>query len=190
MNKPKVIVYGIVGLLVLVALTQIDFTAEEPADTPTKTVAEKRSTIMEVASDHDEIATMAAAVKSVNLADTLTGTRTFTVFAPSEDAFAGLPEGKFAELMDPDNKERLKEVISYHLVPGIIEADELEEGKVLTTLQGTQITIGSRNDSTTVNGALLVRKDIDASNGIVHVIDDVLLPGSAGKQQGETAAIQ
>lgn len=187
MEKPRIIVLGIIALMVVVAFTQIDFSAENADRKQQDQPDEMRQTLIEVASDNKQISTLAAAAKTAKLADTLESQQNFTIFAPSEEAFSTLPEGKFAEIVDPDNKERLRQIVSYHVVPGIIKADDLEDGQVLTTLQGNKIRISLKNDSAKVNGAYLVRSDIEATNGVIHVIDDVLMPSST--PQGAPSAM-
>ena len=120
--------------------------------------------------------TLVAAVKAAGLAEALTGKGPFTVFAPTDEAFGKLPEGTLQSLLQPENKGKLAAILKYHVVPGrVYSPDALKAGSA-KTLQGDAIRIGITGGAATVNGAKLVATDLDASNGVIHVIDSVLLP--------------
>ncbi len=118
--------------------------------------------------------TLVAAVTAADLVDTLKGEGPFTVFAPTDDAFALLPEGTVPTLLE--NIPQLTGVLTYHVVPGRVMAADLTDGMTVTTVQGDTITIGT-TDGVTVNNVNVIQADIEASNGVIHVIDGVLLPG-------------
>lgn len=139
-------------------------------------------TIPEVAADAKAFSTLIAAAKAAGLVETLSGDDNLTVFAPTDDAFAALPNGTVESLLKPENKDKLKAVLTYHVVPGrVYSTDALEAGKA-TTVQGSDVNIAVEGESAMVNDAKLLKTDIDASNGVIHVIDKVLLPKSGGQQ--------
>lgn len=120
--------------------------------------------------------TLVAAVKAAGLAEALSGEGPFTVFAPTDAAFAKLPEGTIASLLKPENKDQLVAILKYHVVPGRVYSDQaLELGKA-KTLQGSPVTIAVKGGKAKLNDANLVALDIEASNGVIHVIDSVILP--------------
>ena len=119
--------------------------------------------------------TLVAAVQAAGLVDTLKGDGPFTVFAPTDEAFAALPNGTVETLLLPENKDQLVAVLTYHVVPGKVMSTDLSDGMTATTVQGGDVTIGT-TDGVTVNGANVVAADVAASNGVIHVIDAVILP--------------
>ena len=120
--------------------------------------------------------TLVAAVQAAELVDTLKSPGPFTVFAPTDDAFAALPDGTVDSLLLPENKDKLVQILTYHVVPGVVKAEELvgNRGSV-PTVEGSRLHIDGRN-GVNVENATVVTADIEASNGIIHVIDTVLLP--------------
>jgi uncharacterized surface protein with fasciclin (FAS1) repeats len=119
--------------------------------------------------------TLVAAVHAAGLEDTLRGEGPFTVFAPTDEAFAALPEGTVETLLMEENLDQLVAILTYHVVPGAVMSGDLSDGMMATTVQGGEIEIGTM-DGVTVNGANVVAADIEASNGVIHVIDAVILP--------------
>ncbi len=124
--------------------------------------------------------TLVAAVQAAGLVETLQGPGPFTVWAPTDEAFAALPEGTVENLLKPENKDQLTAVLLYHVVPGNSRADQIQawskQGTTVTTVQGSTIEAVSSDAGITVNGANVVKADVVASNGVIHVIDTVLLP--------------
>ncbi len=120
--------------------------------------------------------TLVAAVQAAGLVDTLKGAGPFTVFAPTDEAFAKLPAGTVDDLLKPENKDKLVAVLTYHVVPGKVMAADLagKETKA-KTVQGQEVTISGK-DGVTVDGAKVIKADIATSNGVIHVIDAVILP--------------
>lgn len=117
--------------------------------------------------------TLVAAVEAAGLVETLKGEGPFTVFAPTDEAFAALPEGTVEGLLaDP---EALAAILTYHVVPGKVMSTDLSDGMTATTVNGADVTIGT-TDGVTVNDANVVTADIEASNGVIHVIDAVIMP--------------
>ncbi len=129
--------------------------------------------IVDTAVDAGSFTTLVAAVEAAGLVDTLKGEGPFTVFAPTDEAFAALPEGTVEALLaDP---EALAAILTYHVVPGAVMSTDLSDGMTATTVNGQDITIGTEG-GVTVNDANVVTADIEASNGVIHVIDAVILP--------------
>jgi uncharacterized surface protein with fasciclin (FAS1) repeats len=131
--------------------------------------------IVDIAAGNESFSTLVAAVQAADLVDTLKGDGPFTVFAPTNDAFAALPAGTVEDLLKPENKDKLTAILTYHVVPGKVMSGDLSDGMTATTVQGTDVTIGT-TDGVTVDGAKVVQADIEASNGVIHVIDTVILP--------------
>ena len=121
--------------------------------------------------------TLVAAVEAADLVDTLKGDGPFTVFAPTDEAFAALPAGTVEELLKPENKDLLTSILTYHVVPGKVMSGDLSDGMMAATAQGSEVTIKTMG-GVTVDGANVVAADIEASNGVIHVIDQVIQPGS------------
>ena len=119
--------------------------------------------------------TLVAAVTAAELVDTLKGEGPFTVFAPTDAAFAALPEGTVETLLKPENKDQLVAILTYHVVPGKVMSSDLSDDMTATTVQGGEITIDLDN-GVMVNDATVTAADIAASNGVIHVIDKVIMP--------------
>jgi uncharacterized surface protein with fasciclin (FAS1) repeats len=124
-----------------------------------------------------EFKTLVAAVKAADLVDTLRGSGPFTVFAPTDEAFAKLPKGTVEELFRPENKDKLKAILTYHVVSGKIMATDVVklDGKEVKTVQGSPVVIKVDGDAVMVGSAKVTKTDIQTSNGVIHVIDNVLL---------------
>ena len=131
--------------------------------------------IVETAVGAGSFTTLVAAVEAAGLVETLSGEGPFTVFAPTDEAFAALPEGTVESLLLPENMDQLVSILTYHVVPGAVMSTDLSDGMMATTVEGSEITIGTMG-GVTVNGANVVTADIAASNGVIHVIDAVILP--------------
>lgn len=132
--------------------------------------------IVDVASSNGSFNTLVAAVAAADLVDTLKSPGPFTVFAPTDEAFAALPAGTFDNLLLPENKDQLIAVLTYHVVPGKIMAADLPAGRAdIVTVQGTTARIDTTNGAK-IDGANIVATDVAASNGVIHVIDAVILP--------------
>jgi uncharacterized surface protein with fasciclin (FAS1) repeats len=138
--------------------------------------ADAPGTIVDVAVSAGSFKTLVAAAKAAGLVDTLSGKGPFTVFAPTDAAFAKLPAGTVETLLKPENKEKLKAILLYHVVAGDVKSTDLKDGESVKTVGGKSITVHIANGVVTVNDATVVKADIPASNGTIHVIDTVLLP--------------
>ena len=120
--------------------------------------------------------TLAAALEAAGLIETLKGDGPFTVFAPTDEAFAKLPEGTVESLLKPENKDKLTAILTYHVVAGKVKAAQVVTLDSATTVNGADVDITVDNGTVRVNQATVVKTDIKASNGIIHVIDEVILP--------------
>lgn len=136
------------------------------------------STIPQVATSAGNFGTLLAAASAAGLADTLGTSGPFTVFAPTDDAFNKLPEGTVANLLKPENKQQLIDILKYHVVSGRVYDMDAVKAKQATTLLGRSIQVGVSEKGISINDANVVAKNIEASNGVIHVIDSVLLPPS------------
>lgn len=157
--------------------TQVEETAEVPAteESAEDAMATEGATIVDVAVASGSFDTLVAAVQAAGLGDTLMAEGPYTVFAPTDEAFAALPEGVLDKLLLPENKAVLTQILTYHVVSGEVPASAVETGMV-PTVEGTDLDVVVAADSVTVNGANVVATDVIADNGIIHVIDAVLLP--------------
>ena len=132
--------------------------------------------IVDTAVAAGQFETLAAALEAAGLVETLKGEGPFTVFAPTDEAFAALPEGTVESLLEPENIEQLQAVLTYHVVAGKVMAEEAMSLDSPTTVQGQDITITTADGTVMINDATVIQADIEASNGVIHVIDSVLLP--------------
>jgi len=138
-----------------------------------KTMA--KSNIVETAVAADDFNTLVAAVKAAGLVDTLSGKGPFTVFAPTDAAFAALPKGTVESLLKPENKDQLIAILTYHVVPAKVMAKDVKAGEA-PTVNGKTATVSINSGGVTIEGANVVTADVVASNGVIHVIDKVILP--------------
>lgn len=131
--------------------------------------------IVDTAAGAGDFNTLVAAVQAAGLVETLKGEGPFTVFAPTDAAFAALPAGTVDTLLKPENKDQLVAILTYHVLPGKVTSGDLENGLMADTVQGSKVKIMTE-DGVTVDGANVVAADIMASNGVIHVIDAVIIP--------------
>ncbi len=161
--------------------TTVDSITEAPADTTATTdpsaapMATEGETIIEVATANGSFDTLVSAIQAVGLAETLSGEGPYTVFAPTDEAFAALPEGTLDKLLLPENEEVLTQILTYHVVSGNIPSSDVTTGAV-PSLEGADLDVTADAGSVTVNGATVIQPDVMASNGVIHVIDQVLVP--------------
>ena len=137
-----------------------------------------KADIVDTAVEAGQFGTLAAALEAAGLVDTLKGDGPFTVFAPTDAAFAKLPEGTVETLLKPENKDQLVSILTYHVVPGKVEASEVVALNKAKTVNGKDVSIRVSEGSVMVDGAKVTATDIEASNGVIHVIDTVILPSS------------
>ncbi len=133
--------------------------------------------IVELAVETESLSTLVTAVKAAGLVETLSSEGPFTVFAPTNEAFAALPEGTLETLLKPENKQQLIDVLTYHVVAAKVMSTDLEDGQEAASVQGENITV-DLEDGVMINDASVKMADVKASNGVVHVIDKVILPPS------------
>lgn len=131
--------------------------------------------IVKVASESKDHSTLVAAVKAANLVDALSNAGPFTVFAPTNAAFDKLPKGTVEDLLKPENKEKLVDILGFHTYVGVLKIDYMQDGQQFEEVNGKKVTITKKDDKTFVNDSEIVAS-IATSNGIIHVINDVLLP--------------
>ena len=132
--------------------------------------------IVALAQGEQNLSTLVEAVTAAKLVGTLQGKGPYTVFSPTNQAFAALDDQQLNQLLRPANRDQLKSILTYHVVPGELTADKLEDGQKLETVQGETLTVQVSDGNVTVNDAMVVRPDVNAANGVVHVIDGVLTP--------------
>ena len=155
---------GLYGLALVAMMTQVAPAADK--------------TIVQTAAGNSQFSTLVAAVKAAGLADTLGGKGPFTVFAPTNEAFEKLPEGTVEELLKPENKEKLAAILTYHVVPSkVLAANVVKlDGRDVKTVQGANVAVSVSGEDVMIGKAKVVKADIECSNGVIHVIDTVLLP--------------
>ena len=158
--------YALVALIAATASFSATDVKAEPAD----------KTIVEIAAGAEDFSTLVAAVKAAGLVDVLSSKGPFTVFAPTNEAFAKLPEGTVESLLKPENKDKLIAVLKYHVVPGKVMAKDVVKVDSAKTAQGSSVTVTVEGKTVKVDNATVVKTDIEASNGVTHVIDTVIIP--------------
>jgi uncharacterized surface protein with fasciclin (FAS1) repeats len=138
---------------------------------------QRKSDIVETALAASNFSTLATALGAAGLIETLKGDGPFTVFAPTDAAFAKVPEQTLADLLKPENKQKLSAILTYHVVPGKVTSHEVTAMNSATTLQGQKLNI-SKQDGVKINDANVILTDVEATNGVIHVIDSVLMPAT------------
>lgn len=138
--------------------------------------AKPAGTIVDVAAGNADFETLVAAVKAAGLVETLSGEGPFTVFAPTDEAFAKLPAGTLEDLLKPENKDKLVAILTYHVVAGKVKAADVVKLDTATTVNGQAADISVEGGTVKVDNATVTATDIAASNGVIHVIDSVILP--------------
>ena len=179
------------GIAALLFLSGCSSSTDDAADAPTSAAASAvesemaseapamPGTIVDVASGNPDFSTLVTAVTAAGLAETLSGEGPFTVFAPTNEAFESMPDGLLDALLLPENKELLTSILTYHVVSGEVMAADVTAGDV-PTVEGSSIELTTEDGGVQVNGlANVTAADVDASNGVIHVIDAVLVPEDA-----------
>lgn len=139
-------------------------------------MAGSKKDIVDTAISAGSFTTLVTAVKAAGLVETLKGKGPFTVFAPTDEAFAKLPAGTVEDLLKPENKEKLQAILTYHVVPGKLMAADVVKLDSAETVQGQELTIQTKNGAVMVDNAKVIKTDIETSNGVIHIIDTVVLP--------------
>ena len=184
-NKIKIQFPNIMKIFKTAALAfiAICLMAATPFTTDTEDVRnDHHKDIVSLAMDTDQLSTLVTAVKEAGLVETLKSDGPFTVFAPTNEAFAALPDGTLESLLKEENRDQLVKILTYHVVPGKVMSSDLQDGMMAETVQGSSVTINLDN-GVQVDNANVVNADINASNGVVHIIDSVILP-----EENETAS--
>lgn len=164
-------------IAILMAVTIVGFTSPFTSKADPTPDHHKEKNIVQIASGLENFSTLVAAVKAAGLADTLQGKGPFTVFAPTNKAFAALPAGTVESLLKPENKKKLISILTYHVVPAKVPASAVKT-MMAKTVNGQSLDIKVSNKGVTVDGANVVKTDVFGSNGVIHVIDKVVLPKS------------
>lgn len=164
----------LLSTFVMALFLSVTLLANDEVEKPLKEKADKD--IVDLAASTDFLSTLVAAVKAGDLVDVLKGDGPFTVFAPTNEAFAKLPAGTVEDLLKPENKAKLVAILTYHVVPGKVMSTDLKDGQKAKTVQGQEITVSLKDGKAMINNATVTTADIEATNGIVHVIDTVILP--------------
>lgn len=184
--KIKFLSRSFFAILVLSAFTHCTDSSQAPAATSTEPTAvgggqssvqdnDSQKDVVKVAISSPDHTTLVAAVKAAELVDVLSNAGPFTVFAPTNAAFDKLPAGTVEDLLKPEKKEALQDILQYHVAVAVYKTDMLQDGQIISMANDGKVTIGVKDGKYTVNGANILAS-IPASNGIVHVIDAVLLP--------------
>lgn len=160
----KMLLSALATFLVAAAVSTHVYAEDKPKD------------IVDTAVAAGDFKTLAAALKAGDLVETLKGKGPFTVFAPTDEAFKKLPKGTLESLLKPENKEKLVAILKYHVVSGAVKAKDVVKMKEAETLAGKPVTITVEKDEVHINKSKVTKADIEASNGVIHVIDAVLLP--------------
>jgi len=180
MNKFKLVTLAVLGFAAtsLVSCNAPKEGGEETTDTTVvaPVEAEAPKTVVDIAVGSTDHTTLVAAVTAAGLVETLSGTGPFTIFAPTNAAFAALPAGTVEDLLKPENKEKLTAVLKYHVVAGTVMSGQLTDGQKVATLNGQELTVTKKDGVVTINGAKVVTADLAGSNGVIHVVDGVILP--------------
>lgn len=147
--------------------------------------AKSTSDIVDTAISAGSFNTLAAALKAADLVDVLKGQGPFTVFAPTDEAFSKLPAGTLENLLKPENKEQLRAILTYHVVPGKVKSKDVAAMTSAKTVNGAELNIKVEGDRVMINNSNVAKADVRASNGIIHVIDTVLIPQPATASASE-----
>jgi len=137
---------------------------------------EADDTVVDIAIGSSDHTTLVAALSAADLVETLNGNGPFTVFAPTNAAFEKLPAGTVDGLVKPENKDKLSGILTYHVVSGNVKAADLSDGQVVKTINGQDLKVSIKDGNVMINGAKVTAADLKGSNGVVHVIDSVLMP--------------
>jgi uncharacterized surface protein with fasciclin (FAS1) repeats len=159
--------------------------AAQPAPAPAETEpaapmepAQAESDIVETAAAAGSFNTLTTALEAAGLVETLQGEGPYTVFAPTDEAFAALPAGTLDDLLKPENKDQLTAVLTYHVAEGSVASSDLSDGQMIPTLEGGELSVAITDAGVQVDDATVTAPDVSASNGVIHVVDTVLVPGA------------
>ena len=180
MNKFKLVTLAVLGFAAtsLVSCNAPKEGGEETTDTtvvaPVEVEAPK--TVVDIAVGSADHTTLVAAVTAAGLVETLSGTGPFTIFAPTNAAFDALPKGTVEGLLKPESKDKLTSILTYHVVAGNVLSSQLTDGQKVKTLNGQELTVAIKGGVVTINGIKVIAADLAGSNGVIHVVEGVILP--------------
>jgi uncharacterized surface protein with fasciclin (FAS1) repeats len=180
MKNFKLVTFALLGFAAtsLVSCNAPKEGGEETTDTtvvaPVEVEAPK--TVVDIAVGSADHTTLVAAVTAAGLVETLSGTGPFTIFAPTNAAFDALPKGTVEGLLKPESKDKLTSILTYHVVAGNVLSSQLTDGQKVKTLNGQELTVAIKGGVVTINGAKVIAADLAGSNGVIHVVDGVILP--------------
>jgi uncharacterized surface protein with fasciclin (FAS1) repeats len=169
---------ALASLSLVLATGAVDLAAGSSASAAPMAADKKtkaRTNVVETAAADPQFSTLVAAVQAAGLQDALATTENITVFVPTNEAFAALPDGTVESLLLPENREQLIAILTYHVVPRTVKAAQVSSG-VLPTLNGAELTVEVADGTVTVGGAEVIATDVKASNGVIHVVNRVILP--------------
>ncbi|PSN20331.1 fasciclin [filamentous cyanobacterium CCP5] len=171
---------GLGAIAVLGACAPAEQTTEEPVAEEEMAMEEEsmaEGTVVEVAAGNESFSTLVQAIEAAELAEVLSAEGPYTVFAPTNEAFAALPEGTLDQLLLPENQDLLAQILTYHVIPAEVPAAEVTTGSV-ATVAGPEVdlAVDDATGDVMVNNAMVIMPDVEASNGVIHAIDQVLLP--------------
>ena len=155
-----------------------DSSSDSSGTTDTATEMPADQNIVQVASESADLTTLVDALVAADLVSTLEGTGPFTVFAPTNEAFDALPAGELDRLLQPANKKELQTILKNHVVSGEVMASDLSDGQQVETLAGETVTVSIDGDTVKIGDATVTQADVEASNGVVHIVDTVILPAN------------
>jgi transforming growth factor-beta-induced protein len=173
MKKQKIKILG-VSMFIIVAISIVLSGCSESEHKQMSSWA--KHDIVDTAVSADDFNTLVAAVKAAGLVETLKGEGPFTVFAPTDEAFGKLPQGTVEDLLKPQNKHKLVSILTYHVVPGKVMAADVVNLSHAKTVNGQSLSIKTYGSTVRVDNANVIKTDIECSNGVIHVIDTVVLP--------------
>ena len=182
-NQPKTLFVALTALGLAIGCSAPEPASPDDTNAPAPDTTEEAATpatadIVDTAVAAGSFKTLVAAVKAADLVEVLKGDGPFTVFAPTDEAFAKLPEGAVEDLLKPENKEKLQAVLKYHVVAGRVGSADVVKLTEAETVQGSKVSIQAGDDGVKVNEANVIKTDIDCTNGVIHVIDTVIMPPS------------
>lgn len=175
-SRVKALSFSLVIALTLSTLVVTSCSKMGMGEKSDRMTASERMDIVDTAVSAGSFNTLAAALTEAGLVDTLKGPGPFTVFAPTDEAFSKLPAGTLDNLLKPENRDKLVSILTYHVVSGEVTSDQVVEMESATTINGKDISIKVRDGNVMVDNAKVVKADVMASNGVIHVIDEVILP--------------
>jgi uncharacterized surface protein with fasciclin (FAS1) repeats len=190
--KKTFLSFAVIAAVLLASCTQGEKKADGETSTPTNDASKMEpakadtgkvamdvvtpKNIVETAIASPDHTTLVTAIKAAGLVETLSGAGPFTVFAPTNAAFAKLPAGTVETLVKPESKTKLTGILTYHVVAGAVKAADLKDGQKVKTLQGEELTVSIKDGKVMINGANVTAADLPNSNGVIHVVDAVLMP--------------